>query len=447
MTIAIVVAGAAGMFWWLGRAPSEPQDDTYIPRQTRVTPEVELLQRYVRVDTTNPPGNETAGARLLQQALASRGIRSELIESAPGRGNLFAKIEGTTDEPGLLLLHHIDVAPSDVSEWSEPPFSGNIEANQIWGRGTLDMKGIGIAHLEAFAEIARGPRPRRSVVFLATADEEVSRGFGIEWLLANRSEIFDGVGYVLTEGGVTEIIAEKLIYFGVETGAKQAVRVDLIGSFEALADVRRDLEPYFDPKVGLRLLPEVEQFFASIAPHRDQFGPILKNARAALERGDEWRLAPAYLDLLRNTMFAKEIAKRGNGYAMEVVMLNLPDVQPESTLRRLRDLIRKHDVTMVVKQSMEPAAISSVDTPMFAILRTEVQKHFGKVDVGPYILSNVVTDARFLRARGIACYGFWPYRVDYYQSRGIHGTDERLRVDWFIDGVQLMKRIVAAYAK
>jgi acetylornithine deacetylase/succinyl-diaminopimelate desuccinylase-like protein len=76
-----------------------------------------------------------------------------------------------------------------------------------------------------------------------------------------------------------------------------------------------------------------------------------------------------------------------------------------------------------------------------------VQKHFGKVDVGPYILSNVVTDARFLRARGIACYGFWPYRVDYYQSRGIHGTDERLRVDWFIDGVQLMKRIVAAYAR
>lgn len=446
-TLAAVGLIAAGLFWWLGRTTTEPSDGAYIPRETPVTPEVALLQRYVRVDTTNPPGNETAGARLLQQELADRGVEPELIESAPGRGNLYARVEGSTDEPGLLLLHHIDVAPTDPRAWSEPPFSGNIRANQIWGRGTLDMKGIGIAHLEAFVEIAKGPKPRRDVVFLATADEEVSRGFGVEWLLARRPEIFDNIGYVLTEGGVTEVIAEKLIYFGVETGSKQIVRVDLTGSRESLTAARLALEPHFDPKVGLRLLPEVEHYFRSIAPHREQFGPLLANIGQALATGAEWRLSNSYLDLMRNNIFAREIRPSGSSYRMEVVLLNLPDVEPESSVDRLRNLVRGLDVEVVVTQSMGPSTISSVDTPMFALLKAEIRKHFGEVSVGPHILSNVVTDARFLRARGMQCYGFWPYRVDFYQSRGIHGNDERLRVDWFVEGVDLMKRIVVAYAR
>ena len=142
----------------------------------------DLLQRLIRVDTTNPPGNETAAAELLRDYLEANGVACELIASVPERANLVARLPGG-DGPSLLLLGHTDVVLADAGEWSVPPFSGEVRDGEVWGRGALDMKGQVAASAVAIASLAReGFEPEGDLIFAATADEEVGDGFGLSWL-------------------------------------------------------------------------------------------------------------------------------------------------------------------------------------------------------------------------------------------------------------------------
>ena len=142
----------------------------------------DLLQRLIRIDTTNPPGNETAAAELLREYLEANGIECELIAKVPERANLVARLPGG-DGPSLLFLGHTDVVLADPAEWSVPPFSGELRDGHVWGRGALDMKSEVAANAVAIASLARdGFRPSGDLIFAATADEEAGAGFGLEWL-------------------------------------------------------------------------------------------------------------------------------------------------------------------------------------------------------------------------------------------------------------------------
>src|SRR5712691_1079545 len=139
----------------------------------------ELLRELIRVDTTNPPGNETAAAELLRDYLEESGAQVELYARVPERANLVARIPGRGDGPTLLFLGHTDVVLADPSEWSVPPFSGEVRRDEVWGRGALDMKGHVAANAVAIASLAReGFEPAGDLIFAATADEEVGDGFG-----------------------------------------------------------------------------------------------------------------------------------------------------------------------------------------------------------------------------------------------------------------------------
>jgi len=142
----------------------------------------DLLQRLIRVDTTNPPGNETAAAELLRDYLEASGVACELIAKVPERANLVARLPGG-DGPSLLFLSHTDVVLADPAEWSVPPFSGELRDGLVWGRGALDMKGQVAANAVAIASLAReGFEPSGDLIFAATADEEVGDDFGLSWL-------------------------------------------------------------------------------------------------------------------------------------------------------------------------------------------------------------------------------------------------------------------------
>ncbi len=207
LILLLTVAAVAGGSWWWREAMNPLQEMTYIPKAVPLTAEARLLQEYVRIDTTNPPGNETAGARWLGTILQKNGVPFEIIESEPGRGNLYARIPGRSHDGALLLLHHIDVMPADAAGWKRPPFSGAVDLDTMYGRGTLDMKGIGICELAAFLDVAHAKRPpEHDVVFLAVADEERGGAKGMHWLLDHRPELFAGVRYVLNEGGLTEMV-------------------------------------------------------------------------------------------------------------------------------------------------------------------------------------------------------------------------------------------------
>ena len=165
---------------------------------------IERLSQYLQIDTINPPGNETRGVEFLAAILDEAGIPYETAESAPGRGNLWARLpaSGGKKEPALILLHHIDVVPANRKFWSFEPLSGDVKDGFVYGRGAIDTKGLGIAQLQAFLALhASGQKLNRDVILMATADEEAGGFFGAGWLIENRPELFEGVGYVLNEGG------------------------------------------------------------------------------------------------------------------------------------------------------------------------------------------------------------------------------------------------------
>ncbi|HEY0590810.1 MAG TPA: M20/M25/M40 family metallo-hydrolase [Thermoanaerobaculia bacterium] len=408
-----------------------------------------MLQQYLRIDTSNPPGNEIAGARFLERQLANAGVRAEIIQSAPGRANVYARIRGSSPGEGLMLLSHIDVVPANAKQWTFPPFDGKIARNQIWGRGALDMKSIGIAHLRAFVEVARSGRaPLRDLVFLAVADEEQGGRLGMEWLAANRPDVLEGIRYAINEGGVTETVAGTITYFGVEVGASQIANLEVRGDRATLERLRIDLEPLFDPREPEEILPAVREYFAGVAPQRGEHHKFLRDIDDTIARGYFWILDPAYRRLAATFLVADGIRDaEGGGATMRLQMAMLPGADPGERTRALAGRIaREYGVAVETTYLPVRAPLSSTKTPFFRDLTAAIRRHYPGVPTGPLVMTSIVTDSRFLRSRGIDAYGFWPYPVDFFQTTGIHGVDERVRLDWFQDGVVLTRELVTGWA-
>ncbi len=422
----------------------------YIPKPVRMTPDVYLLQQYVRINTSNPPGNESAGAQWLAAQLARGGVRAEIITSAPNRTSVYARIRGRNRGDGLILLNHIDVVPATKRGWSKPPFSAAIAANMVFGRGSADMKGIAICQLEAFLDVATAGRaPEHDIVFLAVADEEAGSAFGVRWLLDHRPDVFDGIRYVLTEGGVTEMQKEKLTYFGIEIGAKEVTELELVApTREQLQRARIALEPYFEPSDADPVRPGVRAFFRSVAPLRVEFESLLSDIDRTIATGKLWLLPTSYRDLLVNNVWATGAHARPDGeFAMKVSMLNLPEEDPDKRIAWLERVMTPYGAKIgEITRKEGPIPMSPAATPMFALITREVIAEYGRVAVGPEVLFASTSDARFLRPRGFVCYGVQPFPLDFFQTQGVHGVNERVRVDWFNAGVKLMQRIVRAYA-
>ncbi|MGH9462639.1 MAG: M20/M25/M40 family metallo-hydrolase, partial [Vicinamibacteria bacterium] len=255
---------------------------------------VHRLQQYLRIDTTNPPGNETRAVEFFAKLLEEEGIPYETAESAPGRGNLWARLEGG-DEAALVLLNHTDVVPADESHWSVAPLAAEIRNGVLYGRGALDMKSTAMLQFQAFVALHRAGRPlRRDVLFVATADEEAGGFFGAGWLVENRPEIFDDVGFLLNEGGNGSRDGDGIV-FGVEVTQKVPLWLRLVASGEpshgstprVSSSVRRllaalsKIDAYeFEP----RIIPAVATYFRGLAmtesePKRGQFLSLDQSVR------------------------------------------------------------------------------------------------------------------------------------------------------------------------
>jgi acetylornithine deacetylase/succinyl-diaminopimelate desuccinylase-like protein len=444
LLVALLAAAAA---WW-ARSEEEKlaQDRGYIPKVARITPEVLLLQELVRIDTSHPKGAADA-ARWVAAYLRTHGVAAELIESGPNRINVYARIRGRERGGALLLFSHLDVVPAGEG-WTRPPFEGGIGLNMMYGRGTLDMKALMLCQLLAIADIARNGRPpAHDLVFLGTADEETGSEFGMRWIIANRPDVLEGVAFGITEGGITEMMKERLTYFGIEVGGKQRVELTLEGDdVESLRQARFALEPHMFPREPERVIPVVRQYFRDIAPTRVAFRSILGDVDQAIAKGDFWRLPIAYRDLTQNSLWVTAPLLTDGKWSMTVTQANLPDEIPEQRVAWLQSIVAPYGVRVGEIRAKEgPVPISSSATPLFAILAKEAERRYS-VRAGLQVLYRSATDARFLRPLGITCYGVSPYPVDFFQSLSIHGANERIRLDFFMDGVAYMKNVVHAWA-
>jgi len=252
----------------------------------------QLLQELIRVDTTNPPGNETAAAEVLQVYLASHGVDSELLARVPERANLVARIRGTGEGPSLALLSHTDVVLADAGEWQRDPFGGELVGGEVWGRGALDMKGQVAATAVAVAQLARdGWRPRGDLIFIAAADEEVGDGFGLQWLVESHPDKVRA-DFSLNEGAGDRVELGDRVLYRCATAEKMSAPFTLRvrgrsghASMPSIADNALVKAAGYVERLGVfhvapQLGPETEGFLSVVAGEVPAASAALERARA-----------------------------------------------------------------------------------------------------------------------------------------------------------------------
>src|SRR5258706_5728527 len=213
-----------------GQRPSHANQAQAIDWNSINDEATKLLQQYVRIDSSNPPGNTRPAADFLESILARDKISVVRFESAPGKTILLARLKATTPQPAgkaIVLLHHMDVVPADRAQWKVDPFGATIQRDELWGRGSLDMKGIAVAQLMAFLTLKRQRAPlARDLILLANPDEEVGGDLGVRWMIANHYRELDPE-YVIDEGGFGngDLFATGKLAYGVGgAGNKNAWR-------------------------------------------------------------------------------------------------------------------------------------------------------------------------------------------------------------------------------
>ena len=422
---------------------------------------VSRLQEYLRVDTTNPPGNESRAVEFFGRILTNEGIPFETAESAPGRGNLWARLEGGP-EPAIILLNHTDVVPADESYWDLPPLSGEIQDGFLYGRGALDMKTLGMLQFQAFLALHRSGKPlKRPVIFMATADEEAGGLFGAGWLVKNRREIFDGVGWLLTEGGGGSLDGGHEIY-SIEVTQKvplwlrlKATGIPGHGSTPrvetSVTRLIRALNLIREHQPIPRIIPAVDTYFKGLADlQTGELRSRFQNMAEAVKDPD-FMLAlqlenPGFNAITRNTCSITSLQGSSKinvvppEVSAEIDCRLLPDQDHAEFISELETLINDPMVTIEKIMAFSPA-ISTTDTDLYRAIESVCTEHFPNVKVLPSVLTGF-TDAHYMRDLGIASYGFSPSLIPVEESAGVHGNNERISTENVGMGVGMLLEIL-----
>lgn len=423
------------------------------------------LQQFIRVDTINPSGNETRAVEFIGKILQAEGITYQTAESAPGRGNIWARLEGG-DEPALILMQHTDVVPADPKYWTTDPLSGEIKDGYLWGRGTLDMKGTGISQLATFISLKRAGLPlNRDVILLATADEEAGGLYGAGWMVEHHPQVFENAGLLINEGGNGMQSAKELI-FNVEVTQKVPVWLRLTavdtpghGSMpHATSSVTRIVEALNivrENPFAPRIVPAVDTMFRSLSLSADpEWAESYSDMASAVQ-------TPGFLEkfqkhtpvlhaLTRDTCSITRFEASNKINVVppeawaELDCRILPDRPSEVFIAELSEMLAGTGVKIEVIMAFTPA-VSGTDTRLYRAIEQVMTKRYPGSRVMPGV-STGFTDSHFTRDLGIASYGFDPVVVPAAELIRIHGNDERVNVAAFKRGVsdhlQIIRSVV-----
>lgn len=433
---------------------------------------VRLLRQYIEIDTTNPPGNEVAGARFLAEIIdraepdapqgEALGIEQRMLTSPGGRTSFYARLPATVADPGeaLVLTHHIDVVPAD-GDWSVPPFSGRPHNGKIWGRGAVDVKSLGIAHLVVMLRLATDQTPRhRDLIYLALADEEAGGQEGAGWLLDAHPELFTNVSGVLGEGGTNRVAGQQVMWWGIEVDQKRPLWLRLTargrgghGSMplletathtliEGLARVTAQLPVYRAP-------PSAWQFFRAVAAVEgsstqrglERLEALLGPGAAPLTAPPS--VSPAWLGVLYDSLQVTRVQASDTinviapeAHAWLDIRL-LPDTDQDAYLEQLQTTLGPGIEIEILLEAPEAQA-SSTETDLFQTLTRELRV---RGNVVPVMIPGI-TDSRYFRQRGIPAYGWNPFVFG--GLHGVHGTDESIPEAAFVRGIETVARVVRA---
>ncbi len=427
-----------------GRAAADEPDWERVTQQA-----VELLSAYIRIDTQNPPGVTTEAVAFLAAELRRAGIPSETIAATPEKPILIARLRGKRGggKP-IVLLNHMDVVPADPARWSFPPLSGAVRDEVVYGRGALDMKGLGIAMLVAMRLLAeRGEQPQRDLVFLAVPDEEVGAVQGTAWLAQHRPDLFEAEA-VWDEGGsgVTDLLPVPALLISV--AEKQLLWLKLIAEgpsghgsrpFAGAAPRRltEALTRVLDSPPAPRLTPIARRVFRRVGrqvPGLEGFAlrrlnnPVVWLFADGLLEQEPWTAA-----MTRDTV---SLTMLDAGYKPNVIperaeaVLDcrlLPDTNPQRFVEQLRKTLDDPGIRIEVLQNVPASPPSPTDTALYAAIRRATAATYPGVVITESMATGA-TDSRYFRQRGVPAYGFFPALLPEAVLRTAHGIDERLPV-------------------
>jgi acetylornithine deacetylase/succinyl-diaminopimelate desuccinylase-like protein len=435
-----------------------------------------FLSELIRINTTNPPGNETIATKYLAEHLSRESFKCELFESAPERGSLITRLKGTGEKPSLLLLSHLDVVAADAKEWSMDPFGGVVKDGFVWGRGALDMKGMAAIEVMVMKLLKRnGVKLKGDVILAATADEEQGGLSGADYLLRNYpKKIF--APYVLNEGGGLAIPTQNKNVFTVQTAEKgilwfkvKAKGTPGHGSMPNVADnaimrMNKVIEKLGNYRSQVSLVPTVKRFLVEMAREdavlQEPFSRLLANLELSDQILDELaktepQLAEEIRPRLRMTITPTII--RG-GVKENIIPSEcetvfdcriLPGQESAQAIGLIKALLDEVDSEKLVFESLqvqEPSE-SKAETPLYdaivAVLR-EFEPNYG---VTP-MLATGGTDSRFFRRMGSVCYGFHPMRSDVpygEMDKMVHGVDERISIENLVFGTSVLYETVKKF--
>ena len=430
----------------------------------------ELTRRYlidlVRLDTTNPPGNETRVAQYLRRVCDAEGIEAETLGGDPARLNFIARIKGSGKLRPLILMAHSDVVPADQSQWTVDPFSAEIRDGFLYGRGAQDDKSLLAAELAVFVELKRtGARLDRDVILLSEADEEAG-STGIQWLIANAWNKINGQ-FAVNEGGFAITTASGQRIYEIQTTEKIPTRVILVAQGTAgHGSLPRDDNPVLhlaraitrvaDADQPVRLNTTTRRYLHAIAKLPDYrwlkpLLPRLENTSTANAVANQIRARDAELAAILRTTISPTMLSAGNKINVipntaeaQLDVRRLPNETHAEIFERVRGVV--HDPAVEVRaapgQEMPATEPSGISTPLYEAMHKTFARTAPTALVIPYMVRGA-TDGSFLRQKGIDVYGAPLFLREDKESRA-HGNDERISLLSLSSGVQLLKEIVLA---
>lgn len=455
-----LVAAASLLFFALGSG----QPARAVDWEAIGTEAIERLQAYVRIDTTNPPGNETPAAELLRGWLAGEGIEARLVDvmNDPSRQALVARLPGRTART-VVLMSHSDVVPAVPEEWSQPPFSGAIVEGSLYGRGALDTKGLGILQLMTLLRMKReGIVPEETLLLVIEPDEE-DGGEGIDGLLEREPDLFRDVRMVLNEGGAgtRDLLGPGQVIFFVQTAEKGAAWMKLVATGDtghgsvplpnnAVATMARALTRIENYETPLRPTRSVVELFRTLSTQMSfPSSFLMRHVDRSLVQSlfhDRLTERPLINSLLRTTISLTGVK---GGYKTNVIpsrveaTLDCRVTVGDSAAALQEELVRVVDdprVTIEVMSDGRPNE-SPVDPDVMRVLG-EVTRRFHPDSLVAPFMSSGVTDSAPFRHRGIPAYGVNPIVLRELEMATMHGIDERVPVDGFREAVRIYDEFV-----
>jgi acetylornithine deacetylase/succinyl-diaminopimelate desuccinylase-like protein len=401
---------------------------------------VDLLGRYVRIRSINPPADTSATAKLLAAEFAAAGMEAKLYESGPGgKTNLLVRLPGRDrSQRPLLLLNHMDVVPVDASRWNKDPFGAEVADGVMWGRGTLDMKSTGVIELTTLILLKQlGIVPPRDVVFLATCDEETDGSYGAGWMIQHHWDELNPE-YVLDEGGVGshDLYSSGKTVFGVSVGDKQVLWLKL----RASGTSGHGSQPIPDNANDtlLAAIAKARQFRPSDKPN-----PVLEQMRSSLGTF----ASNKFMNAVAQNTISLTTLRSGVGDPPKANVIPsaaeatldcrlLPGQNAQEFLSEIK--ARVNDPRVTYEQLSHPAdpGPSRTDTPLFQVIRQAILNQHPDATVIPTIIP-YGTDGQKFRLRGVVEYGLMPMMIDSTTLATMHSDSEHIPLDEFRKGLHI----------